>query len=231
MLALLQDLTMSISLACPQQTLLKKPQTKPLLLPAALPTLDIAEGALDSIFRLYKQLLPKMGGYLTHAGELNRPRLELLLAELAALEQQTLEQRAQTACRHDAEYMENKRSKRGGEDPAWMSQRQQNELDEADRFQAELEALSLEGTVDELALLARLEGDDEDPTQAVKPTMMGKDMRQLIMSGQGPQALQLWKDRYYREKLGMHRLQPESKRAVVQSYIEGLHWVLEYYYR
>ncbi len=65
------------------------------LLPAALPTLDIAEGALDSIFRLYKQLLPKMGGYLTHAGELNRPRLELLLAELAALEQQTLEQRAQ----------------------------------------------------------------------------------------------------------------------------------------
>ena len=65
------------------------------MLPAALPTLDIAEGALDAIFRLYKQLLPKMGGYLTHAGELNRPRLELLLAELAALEQQTLEQRAQ----------------------------------------------------------------------------------------------------------------------------------------
>ena len=65
------------------------------LLPAALPTLDIAEGALDSIFRLYKQLLPKMGGYLTHAGELNRPRRELLLAELSALEQQTREQRAQ----------------------------------------------------------------------------------------------------------------------------------------
>ena len=47
--------------------------------------------------------------------------------------------------------------------------------------------------MDELALLARLEGDDEDPTQPAKPTMMGKDMRQLIMSGQGPQALQLWK--------------------------------------
>ena len=34
--------------------------------------------------------------------------------------------------------MENKRSKRGGEDPAWMSKRQQNELDEADRFQVRL---------------------------------------------------------------------------------------------
>ena len=36
--------------------------------------------------------------------------------------------------------MENKRSKRGGEDPAWMSKRQQDELDEADRFQVRLRA-------------------------------------------------------------------------------------------
>ena len=37
--------------------------------------------------------------------------------------------------------MENKRSKRGGEDPAWMSKRQQDELDEADRFQVRLCAI------------------------------------------------------------------------------------------
>ena len=36
--------------------------------------------------------------------------------------------------------MENKRSKRSGEDPAWMSKRQQDELDEADRFQVRLSA-------------------------------------------------------------------------------------------
>ena len=35
-------------------------------------------------------------------------------------------------------------------------------------------------------------------------------------------------DRWYSEKLG---LQPEQRRIVVQHYIEGLHWVLEYYYR
>ena len=44
---------------------------------AALPTLDIAEGALDRIFSLYKELLPSMGGYLTHAGELDRGRLQV----------------------------------------------------------------------------------------------------------------------------------------------------------
>ncbi len=62
--------------------------------PAALPTLDVNEGALDKVFAIYKQLLPVMGGYLTHAGELNAGRLELLLQQLALLELETLEQRA-----------------------------------------------------------------------------------------------------------------------------------------
>lgn len=35
---------------------------------AALPTLDIAEGALNKLIDTYKQLLPQLGGYLTHAG-------------------------------------------------------------------------------------------------------------------------------------------------------------------
>jgi hypothetical protein len=35
---------------------------------AALPTLDIAEGALNKLIDTYKLLLPELGGYLTHAG-------------------------------------------------------------------------------------------------------------------------------------------------------------------
>lgn len=62
---------------------------------AALPTLDIAEGALDKLFAIYKDLLPSMGGYLTHAGQLHRGRLEMILHRLADLELETLEQRAQ----------------------------------------------------------------------------------------------------------------------------------------
>ena len=64
---------------------------------AALPTLDIAEGALDKIFAIYKELLPAMGGYLTEAGQLNRRRLQLLLVRLSQLEQETLELRAQAS--------------------------------------------------------------------------------------------------------------------------------------
>jgi 5'-3' exoribonuclease 1 len=48
-----------------------------LLLSAALPTLDIAEGALNQLIDTYKLLLPQLGGYLTHAGELNHERLQV----------------------------------------------------------------------------------------------------------------------------------------------------------
>lgn len=66
----------------------------PLLTSAALPTLDIAEGALDKIFAIYKELLPGLGGYLTHAGELHHGRLQQLLDRIGDLELETLEMRA-----------------------------------------------------------------------------------------------------------------------------------------
>lgn len=37
--------------------------------------------------------------------------------------------------------------------------------------------------------------------------------------------------KYYQEKLGIHKHDPSGRRHVVHSFIEGLHWVLEYYYR
>ncbi len=54
----------------------------------------MAEGALDAIFRTYKQLLPLLGGYLTYAGQLHHARLEVLLNKLGEQELETLEQRA-----------------------------------------------------------------------------------------------------------------------------------------
>jgi hypothetical protein len=52
-------------------------------------------GSLDAMFALYKELLPQMGGYLTHAGELSRSRLELFMSRLAQAEADVLQQRAE----------------------------------------------------------------------------------------------------------------------------------------
>ena len=37
--------------------------------------------------------------------------------------------------------------------------------------------------------------------------------------------------KYYSEKLGIHKHDAAGRRRVASSFIEGLHWVLEYYYR
>ncbi|GAB4816899.1 hypothetical protein N2152v2_003945 [Parachlorella kessleri] len=269
-----------------------------------LPTLDIAEGALDTMFALYKRLLPQLGGYLTHAGELNRGRLEVFLHHLAAQEADVLQQRAE-----DAEHFEAKRSRReGGAQPAWASarveakrgaesagpgQRQQqqvrppggtaNELDEDDGFEAELAGLLLTEGKDELELLAAVEGlgSEEEEGEGVapdpvisEPTMMGQQARSMFLNGDKQGALASWKRcvssssrikerpqagscgdgsptaanimknagvqqqaqqqqrlvaRYYRDKMGLST--EAERRRVVEAYIEGLHWVLEYYYR
>ena len=52
-------------------------------------------GALDKMFSLYRRLLPGLGGYLTHAGQLNRGRLEVFLSHLAAEEADVLQARAE----------------------------------------------------------------------------------------------------------------------------------------
>ena len=68
---------------------------------AALPTLDIGEGALNKLMNLHKELLPAMGGYLTHAGQLDRKRLQMLLSRIGQMEQETLEERAAVGANDD----------------------------------------------------------------------------------------------------------------------------------
>ena len=192
----------------------------------SLPTCDISEGSLDLMFSTYKQLLPKMGGYLTHAGSLHRGRLEMFLKELAKYEAETLEQRA-----IDAEEYESKMSKRSSSkkiDEAFAKLDTDDVVTPMD-FSA-LQTLQAEGH--ELELLAVVEDEVEEPEKKAvqqEPTMMSKEARKFFEQGDREKGLLAWKERYYREKLKSPSA--EDRRNVVNSFIEGLHWVLEYYYR
>ena len=59
------------------------------------PTLDIAEGAMDTIFETYRNLLMSEGGYLTSNGRVNLEKLEAFASKLGEGELQTLLQRAE----------------------------------------------------------------------------------------------------------------------------------------
>jgi 5'-3' exoribonuclease 1 len=196
-----------------------------------LPTVDIAEGSLDTMFALYRSLLPRMGGYLTHAGDLHRGRLEIFMTALAEMEADVLEARAQEAEDQDS--------------------RTRSRVDKRSTSKATLNSSSVhQDTEDhqditqvghELELLAVVEGEGEGegldleprPLAQMGPTMMSEEARALFLNnslGDKTAALAAWKKRYYLDKLGLPH--PETQgRAVLESYVQGLHWVLEYYYR
>jgi len=56
-----------------------------------LPYWDIADNALNNMFIYYKELLPKMGGYLTEGPVINFERLEMFISKIAAHEKQQFE--------------------------------------------------------------------------------------------------------------------------------------------
>lgn len=57
-----------------------------------LPGLHINEGALESIWKIYKEILPEAGGYLNDQGTISLPRLQLLLDKLSEYEKQRFEE-------------------------------------------------------------------------------------------------------------------------------------------
>ncbi|KAI0559013.1 5'-3' exoribonuclease [Gracilaria domingensis] len=61
-----------------------------------VPHLDIAEGAINLMFRIYKHMLPSWGGYLTQSHKLHPDRLESFLEKVSQSEMQYFEHRCET---------------------------------------------------------------------------------------------------------------------------------------
>lgn len=60
-----------------------------------LPSLDIREGAIDTIMDTYKFIFPELGGYLTSDCELNMNGVRAMMKEIAQLEDEFLQRRRQ----------------------------------------------------------------------------------------------------------------------------------------
>lgn len=61
-----------------------------------LPHLDISDGAINTMFSIYKRLVPQWGGYITDRHRLHPDRLESFLGEVAQTELQYFHNRART---------------------------------------------------------------------------------------------------------------------------------------
>ncbi len=109
-----------------------------------LPSLDIGEGALDELMRLYKEKLVVMGGYMCDKGVIDFDRLQILLDTVSQQEAQVFRDRAKTKAKfasrdernakQDARYREK-----------WTLQNELEDEDATDEIDAVVEQLSKGG--------------------------------------------------------------------------------------
>ncbi|ELR13826.1 exoribonuclease, putative [Acanthamoeba castellanii str. Neff] len=137
-----------------------------------LPTLEIRENAIDMLVRIYKRILPTLGGYLTHDGEVDLRRVKVLMEEVGRLEDSILverrrkEQRAKENRRRGRE-----RRKRQREDlENFIANPKDQEANtggkRAKHFEAGKEELITPSNLDAAAALKKqLFGDDDGTTQ------------------------------------------------------------------
>ena len=204
-----------------------------------LPTLDIAEGALNKLFATYRDLLPSLGGYVTGddgGGTFDPKRLEKILRVMGEMEQDVLEARAK-----DVELAEQKKAKQdgrrggnGGYRTGGVSKKSnaamKSEIDEEDKFARAMAALMKdgEGSGSGSGGGAPLEPEPENGGGvSAEPTMMSVAKRNALEEG----GIDRWKEIYYREKLELKVGEPAPLKELRQAYFEGLNWVLRYYYR
>lgn len=108
-----------------------------------LPTLDIGEGGLDSLFALYRERLPSMGGYIVDNGGINSHRLEQIFVALGAEEESVFKQRI--ADEADFQKRQSKfKKKDNAREIAFEEAEEYSEENAKARFDAELKALQEE---------------------------------------------------------------------------------------
>ncbi|KAK4453278.1 XRN 5'-3' exonuclease N-terminus-domain-containing protein [Podospora aff. communis PSN243] len=249
-----------------------------------LPHLHINEGALATMFRIYKQVLPRCGGYVNEGGKVNIQRLGLLLEQLSKEEYRFFEHENEDASwlrgkrmleNHEAERT---RAKAKGklivttnQKDIWktkikkfLTNRASDTLDLGTELKAEDRKF-----VQDLADAAHIkwatkeddeghrhlilsfpppvdddgEEEDEEAQSAVLRIVRKYDSAQVIdltsadaqaaMEAKYQEKFREWKDKYYYDKFEDWNPQnmEDELRKLTENYIQGIQWVLYYYYR
>ncbi|MCJ1398974.1 hypothetical protein MMC11_002176 [Xylographa trunciseda] len=251
-----------------------------------LPNLHINEGALALMFKVYKSVLPKAGGYINELGVINLDRLSLLLEELADVEYRFFESENSDASWFKGKQMEKPdvmakepKSKKGQQTITTSQKEIFKQVKKyinnrpADGTEKSLDLMTslpardrkfVEELADDLRLQwqtvendegerhlrldfpKKLEVDDDDDEDEeshvallrvikrydnAKIADISAEEVQEQVNKQYEQKLQGWKDKYYKGKFEWGLDNEEEMRKLAENYVQGLQWVLFYYYR
>eukprot|EP00062_Callorhinchus_milii_P013210 gi/632961044/ref/XP_007896536.1/ PREDICTED: 5'-3' exoribonuclease 2 isoform X1 [Callorhinchus milii] len=207
-----------------------------------LPSLEIREGAIDRLVGIYKNVVHKTGGYLTENGFVNLERVQLIMIAVGEAEDNIFKKRREDDVLFRQRQKEkNKRlkgnrpsfipggqyspqalgqSSGGGRPQAIQNPRQTafemrvKDRDPQNRASSQNSANS-DGSPVPLGTKRKNEDSDEEQEPS--------DNIRLWEEG--------WKQRYYKNKFDVDATDAKFRRKVVEAYVEGLCWVLQYYYQ
>uniref|UniRef100_A0A667YQ69 5'-3' exoribonuclease n=1 Tax=Myripristis murdjan TaxID=586833 RepID=A0A667YQ69_9TELE len=192
-----------------------------------LPSLEIREGAIDRLVGIYKDVVHKTGGYLTQNGFVNLERVEMIMHAVGVAEDNIFKKRKEDDENFKRRMKEKKkRMKAEHQAPAYLTTGQfaPQALGGRDRPQpvhnARHQAFDMRmqrpsDSSDSRGVKRKAEDSDSEPEP--------EDNVRLWEEG--------WKQRYYKTKFDVDVTDEDFKRKVVKSYVEGLCWVLRYYYQ
>ena len=258
-----------------------------------LPNLHINEGALALMFKVYKSVLPKAGGYINERGVINMKRLAILLDELQDVEYRFFESENADASwfrgkqMAKVDVMEKERGeKRNKKGPLSITTSQKDVFKKVKQFvnnrandpsgpkpsldfPSSLNAANrkfVEELAEDLHLQwnsvadeqgnrhlrvdfpEKLDGDeddedveDEEASLALLRVVKRYDNAKIVdttaeevqeqMDKKYEEKFRGWKDKYYKSKFEWGLDNQEEMRKLTENYVQGLQWVLYYYYR
>uniref|UniRef100_A0A7N6AMJ8 5'-3' exoribonuclease n=1 Tax=Anabas testudineus TaxID=64144 RepID=A0A7N6AMJ8_ANATE len=186
-----------------------------------LPSLEIREGAIDRLVNIYKDVVHKTGGYLTQNGYVNLERVEMIMQAVGVAEDNIFKKRKEDDVRflsraeqHGPAYLTT-----GQFAPQALGRRDRPEPVQNARHQAyDMRMQSSAGPsdrTDSRGMKRKADDSDSEPEP--------EDNVRLWEEG--------WKQRYYKTKFDVDVTDEDFRQRVVKSYVEGLCWVLRYYYQ
>uniref|UniRef100_A0A0N4Z1P4 5'-3' exoribonuclease n=1 Tax=Parastrongyloides trichosuri TaxID=131310 RepID=A0A0N4Z1P4_PARTI len=215
-----------------------------------LPSLEIRENAICRLLKLYKQMASDCGGYLTNNGEVNMSRISAILVELGDAEDEIFRRRQETEERFKERNKAIKRKHAASNRASAFQAPTSSLIAPVNIKDAHLNNFGGETRIQ--AYMARVEQEECVITQQRLMGILRPEATPI-----NPQAFQIvgvggkvindsdsepednvkfyepgWKDRYYEEKFGVaySNVSINFRRSVAEAYMEGMCWVLKYYY-
>ncbi|XP_056100747.1 5'-3' exoribonuclease 2 isoform X3 [Rhinichthys klamathensis goyatoka] len=201
-----------------------------------LPSLEIREGAIDRLVGIYKDVVHKTGGYLTENGFVHLERVELIMQAVGVAEDNIFKKRKDDDESFKRRMKEKKKRMKVSENgPSFVPRGQfaPQALGSRDRPMAVQNARHA-------AYEMRMQGNQRNQSAAetsdsVETRGVKRKAEDSDSEPEPEDVVRLWEDgwkqRYYKTKFDVDATDDEFRKKVVKSYVEGLCWVLRYYYQ